>query len=117
MKTNRLVVTLNKAMQTSIERGLNQIYANSNLVNEFVVRPSFLLQDGQSMWVTFKNAETNATVTLKPTLLAERRATKDVVLEVDNDVAQLPQEASAGCEYYTALPAEITGWRPSGIFR
>lgn len=109
MKTNRLVVTLNKAMQTSIERGLNQIYANSNLVNEFVVRPSFLLQDGQSMWVTFKNAETNATVTLKPTLLAERRATKDVILEVDNDVAQLPQEASAGCEYYTALPAEITG--------
>ena len=109
MQSNRLVATLNKEMQIGFERGLNQVYENSNLVNEFVVRPSFLLEPMQSLWVTFKDAESNATLTLKPTLLAERKVTaiNSDEQDVDNDVAQIAQTVSTGYEYYTLLPKEI----------
>lgn len=109
MQSNRLVVTLNKEMQIGFERGLNQVYENSNLVNEFVVKPSFLLETMQSLWVTFKDAESNATLTLKPTLLAERKVTaiNSDKQDVDNDVAQIAQTVSTGYEYYTLLPKEI----------
>ena len=109
MQSNRLIVTLNKEMQIGFERGLNQVYENSNLVNEFVVKPSFLLETGQSMLVTFKNAKSNATLTLKPTLLAKRAITAACSDEqaIDNDVAQMQQTVSSGYEYFTMLSGDV----------
>lgn len=109
MKTNKLVVTLNKEMQIGFERGLNQVYANSNLVNEFIVKPSFELAPKQTLMAAFKNAESNATLTIKPSLLAEREVTAASYEQqaVDNDVAQMQQPTSTGYEYYTILPKEI----------
>ena len=74
MQSNRLVVLLNEDMQTAFERGINQVYKNSHLINDFVVRPSFLLSPDQTLWVTFQNAVSNPTVTLKPTLLARNHS-------------------------------------------
>ena len=43
MQPNRLVVTLNEDMEIGYYRNIQQVYLNSHLVNDFVVRPSFLL--------------------------------------------------------------------------
>ena len=109
MQSNRLVVTLNSEMQIGFERGINQVYLNSYLVNDFVVRPSFLLGPTQSLWVTFQNAQTNPTVQLAPALLAERKTTvvNSTKQVVDNDVAQIEQTSDTGYEYYMVLPSAV----------
>ena len=40
MQSNRLVVTLDGNMQIGFERGIQEVYKNSHLINDFVVRPS-----------------------------------------------------------------------------
>lgn len=108
MQSNRLVVTLDEQMQIGFERGINQVYKNSHLINDFAVRPSFLLQPTQTLWVTFQNAETNPSVTLKPALLARRTTVANSTEQVvDNDVSQITQTTDSGYEYYTVLPDDV----------
>lgn len=94
-QSNRLVVSWkieNDKQYIQFVDGIDTVYLNSYLVNDFVVRPSILLAPTQSLWVTFQNAVSNPTVKLKPALLAERNIT------VDNDVP---------CEYYMILPSDV----------
>ncbi|MCM1289632.1 MAG: collagen-like protein [Corallococcus sp.] len=109
MKSNRLTVVLNKKMQIDFLRGINQVYKNSYLVNDFVVRPTFSLAPTESMWVTFQNAEENPTVTLKAAMLAERKITVENSTEqvVDNDVSQILQTPDTGYEYWLTLPSAV----------
>lgn len=108
MQSNRLVVTLDEQMQIGFERGIQEVYKNSHLINDFVVRPSFLLQPTETLWVTFKNAEANPTVTLKPTLLARRTTVANSTQQVvDNDVSKITQTTDSGYEYYAVLPDAI----------
>lgn len=92
-QSNRLVVSWNiESDKQSIQfvDGIDAVYLNSYLVNEFVVRLSSLLAPTQSLWVTFKNGVSNPTVQLKPALLAERRIT-----------------AANSTEYYMILPPDV----------
>lgn len=108
MQSNRLVVTLDGNMQIGFERGIQEVYKNSHLINDFVVRPSFLLQPTETLWVTFQNAATNPTVTLKPTLLERRTTVANSTQQVvDNDVSQITQSTDTGYEYYMVLPDDV----------
>lgn len=109
MQSNRLVVTLDENMQIGFERGVNQVYKNSYMVNDFVVRPSFLLEPTQSLWVTFQNSKSKPTVALKAALLAERKTTVVNSTEqvVDNDVSRITQTTDTGYEYYMQLPDAV----------
>lgn len=108
MQSNRLVVTLDGNMQIGFERGIQEVYKNSHLINDFVVRPSFLLQPTETLWVTFQNAATNPTVTLKPTLLERRTTVANSTRQVvDNDVSQITQSTDTGYEYYLVLPDDV----------
>lgn len=109
MQSNRLTVVLNTEMQTSFLRGINQVYKNSHLINDFVVRPTFLLSPTETIWVTFQNAETNPTITLAPTLLTERKTTVTNSTEqvVDTGKSQILQTPDTGYEYYTVLPDAV----------
>ena len=108
MQSNRLVVTLDGNMQIGFERGIQEVYKNSHLINDFVVRPSFLLQPTETLWVTFQNAATNPTVTLKPTLLERRTTVANSTQQVvDNDVSQITQSTDTGYEYYLVLPDDV----------
>ncbi len=108
MQSNRLVVTLDGNMQIGFERGIQEVYKNSHLINDFVGRPSFLLQPTETLWVTFQNAATNPTVTLKPTLLERRTTVANSTRQVvDNDVSQITQSTDTGYEYYLVLPDDV----------
>ncbi len=108
MQSNRLVVTLDGNMQIGFERGIQEVYKNSHLINDFVVRPSFLLQPTETLWVTFQNAATNPTVTLKPTLLERRTTVANSTRQVvDNDVSQITQSTDTGYKYYLVLPDDV----------
>lgn len=108
MQSSRLVVTLNNKMETGFESGINEIYKNSHLINDFVVRPSFLLAPTETLWGTFQNAEENPTVQLKSSMLARKttvaNSTKQVV---NNNESQIVQTTETGYEYYLQLPDDV----------
>lgn len=108
-QSNRLVVTLDEDMQISFESGIQTVYLNSHLYNEFVVRPSFLLGATETLWVTFQNALTNPTVSVDATLLAERKTTfaNSTKQVVDNNVTQIEHTTDTGYEYYMQLPDAV----------
>ena len=118
MQSNRLTVLLNvDDMTFEYEGGITEVYKNSYLVNEFVVRPSRALQPTESLWVTFTTSKTNpdsGTVS-KPTLL-ERRATTDnstkqVITPADDGstaaTSQIVQTDVSGYEYYIQMPSAV----------
>src|SRR5699024_1474885 len=118
MQSNRLTVLLNvDDMTFEYEGGITEVYKNSYLVNEFVVRPSRALQPTESLWVTFTTSKTNpdsGTVS-KPTLL-ERRATTDnstkqVITPADDGstaaTSQIVQTDVSGYEYYIQMPPAV----------
>ena len=104
-------------MTFEYEGGITEVYKNSYLVNEFVVRPSRALQPTESLWVTFTTSATNpdgGTVS-KPTLL-ERRATTDnstkqVITPADDGstaaTSQIVQTDVSGYEYYIQMPSAV----------
>lgn len=108
MQSSRLVVTLTDKMETGFESGINQIYKNSHLINDFVVRPSFLLAPTETLWVTFQNAEANPTVQLKSSLMARQTTVANSTEQiVDNNQSQIKQTTETGYEYYLQLPDDI----------
>ena len=48
-QSNRLVATLNEEMEIGYQSGINTIYLNSHLYNDFVVRPTFLLEPSETL--------------------------------------------------------------------
>lgn len=78
-KSNRLVAVLDRDMHISYGSGIQTVFLNSYLYNEFVVRPEFKLGVGQSLWVTFARQEDieYANVKTKPTQLAMRNTDKE----------------------------------------
>lgn len=112
IQSNRLTVTLDEDMGIDFIQDIQTVYLNSHMVNEFVVRPTFLLAPQQTLWATFANAETyeQATVKLEPAMLAERQTTVANSTEqvVRNDtVSSVEQTDESGVEYYMELPDEI----------
>lgn len=123
LKSSRIVVTLDADMNVKFlngplgdngEKGSTAplLYLNSHLVNDFVVRPSFLLTPQQTLYATFANAEeyNDATVKLEPILLAKRQTTvaNSTMQMVDGNVSQIEQaDETGGIEYYLQLPDDI----------
>lgn len=110
-QSNKLVVQINDDMEISYESGIDTVYLNSYLANEFVVRPDFPLSPGETMWVTF--AQTGATP-LNAIMLAQRESTKanstKQVVTVDdagNEQSDIEQTDETAYEYYTELPQTV----------
>lgn len=108
-QSNRLVVTVNENMEISYESGIQTVYLNSYLYNDFVCRPDFLLAPSQTMWITFKNAVSNPSIQLEPILLAERKTTvtNSTKQVVENSVSNIEQTDESGYEYYLQLPDAV----------
>lgn len=108
-QSNRLVATLNEEMEIGYQSGINTIYLNSHLYNDFVVRPTFLLEPSETLWVTFKNDVSSPTVSIEPSLLAERKTTvtNSTKQVADNNVSQIEQTADSGYEYCMDLPDAV----------
>ena len=113
MQSNRLIVVLNSEMEMQFQSGISTVYKNSHLVNDFIVRPTFLLQPTETMYVTFQNAVKEPSVKLKPILLAEREAsvansTQQLVkTENDTTISQIAQSNEKAVEYYLPLPDAV----------
>lgn len=106
-QSNRIVVQLNDDMEISYESGIQTVYLNSYLANEFVVRPSFQLAPSETMWVTF--SQTGATP-LNAIMLAQRQSTqanstKQVV--TDDTQTDIEQTDETVYEYYAQLPQAV----------
>ncbi|MDE7455003.1 MAG: hypothetical protein K2M64_04160, partial [Clostridia bacterium] len=108
--TSRIVVNLDKDMNVTFDEGFDTVYQNSHLVNDFVVRPTFLLGSSQSLWVTFQIED--GSVTLKPTFLATSERKTSVANStqqvVEDNKSYAYQTHETGYEYYMTLPNEIT---------
>lgn len=108
MQSNRLTVTLDENMAIGYESGIQTVYLNSYLTKEFVVRPSFLLAPGESLWVTF--SQTGATPQ-EAFMLTPRQSTKAnstrQVAQNDSSGEQITQDDTAVYEYYAELPQAV----------
>lgn len=110
-QSNKLVVQINDDMEISYESGIQTVYLNSYMANEFVVRPDFPLSPGETMWVTF--SQTGATP-LNAIMLAQRESTKanstKQVVTVDdagNEQSDIEQTDETVYEYWTQIPQGV----------
>lgn len=108
-QSNRIVVTLNDEMEIGYESGIQTLYLNSHLYSELVVRPSFLLGATETLWVTIKNSLTDPSVSLEPTLLAERQTTvaNSTKQVLENGWSVIEQTEEEAYEYYLKIPDAV----------
>lgn len=107
-QSNRLTVVLNDDMTVSYKQGINTVYLNSHLYNEFVVRPRSKLRTAQTLWITFATSANFNTATNKtqPTLLAYRDVTAQNGLHqvADETQVQTLSDCEQSFEYYMQIP-------------
>lgn len=124
MQSNSLILCVDKTtLDGAFVAGIQNVNANSYLVNEIVVRFGQWANDqptpdqpenfvnsqlaiGQTAWVTFKQADT----ALKPVLLAQRAQTPLVQTTEQTDdkgVSATQQDDETGVEYFAVLPAAV----------